>query len=83
MPTPIQGRLNIAGKWLEHGPGSFESRNPANHHDVIGVFPKANEELAAEAVAAARAAYPAWRRMSRIHRADCFDRLAQIIQRRS
>jgi aldehyde dehydrogenase (NAD+) len=81
MSSPIRGRLNIGGKWIERGTGTFESRSPANRNDLIGVFPTANDDLAAEAVKAARSAYPAWRRMSRIHRAECFDKLAQIIQR--
>src|SRR5205807_7873327 len=34
-----------------------------------------------EAVAAARAAYPAWRRDSRVRRGELFDNLAQIVKR--
>jgi aldehyde dehydrogenase (NAD+) len=37
--------------------------------------------VAHDAVAAARTAYPGWRRTSRIHRAECFDRLARLIDR--
>src|SRR5205814_3476903 len=36
---------------------------------------------AGQAVAAARAAYPGWRRTSRIRRAELFDNLAQLVKR--
>src|SRR5262249_5921202 len=38
-------------------------------------------EDAAKAIESARQAYPAWRRTSRIHRAELFDNLAQIVKR--
>src|SRR5712691_3307262 len=77
----ITGRHLIAGRWLAPPGGSFESRNPAHQQEVVGVFPRATPEEANEAVAAAREAFPAWRRTSRIHRADLFDNLAQIVKR--
>src|SRR4029077_1342699 len=49
--------------------------------EVIGVFPSAGSNEAEQAVAAARDAYPAWRRTSRIRRAELFDNLAQIVKR--
>jgi len=79
--TPIKGRHFISGSWIDSSSSTFPSTSPANHDDVIGNFPNGTPQLAEEAVAAARSAYPAWRRMSRIHRADLFDKLAQIIQR--
>lgn len=63
------------------GTHSFASRSPHRQSEVIGEFPSASPEEARQAVVAARAAYPAWRRTSRILRAECFDRLAQIIHR--
>src|SRR6185503_6808933 len=47
----------------------------------IGTFPRAGKEEAEQAVAAARAAYPAWRRTSRVRRAELFDNLAQLVKR--
>jgi aldehyde dehydrogenase (NAD+) len=78
-PTP--GRLYIAGQWRAPNGARLESRNPARLDDVVGVFPSATAADAAEAVAAARAAYPAWRRTSRIRRAELFDNLAQLVKR--
>src|SRR5581483_7188178 len=59
----------------------FPSVSPANLDEVVGTFPNATPAETAAAVAAASAAYPGWRRTSRIVRAECFDRLAQLIKR--
>jgi aldehyde dehydrogenase (NAD+) len=77
----ITGRNLISGRWLPAKGSSFESQNPARNTEIIGVFPASSPELATEAVAAARAAYPDWRRTSRIRRAELFDNLAQIVKR--
>lgn len=79
--TKVKGRHFIGGKWLDAGASAFSSRNPANLTESIGEFPSGTPELANQAVASARSAYPGWRRLSRIHRAECFDKLAQLIQR--
>ncbi len=79
--SPIPGRNLIAGRWLPVNGDGFESRSPAAASEVIGVFPSSPAPAANEAVAAARAAYPGWRRSSRIHRAELFDNLAQIVKR--
>src|SRR4051812_723657 len=76
----IPGRLLIAGEWRAPR-GDFASTNPANPDETLGTFPQSTPDEAADAVAAARDAFPAWRRTSRIHRAECFDRLAQLIKR--
>ncbi len=78
---PLVGRHFIGGHWLGPAGAQFESRNPAQLDEVLGVFPQASAREANEAVAAARSAYPSWRRTSRIHRAELFDNLAQLIKR--
>jgi aldehyde dehydrogenase (NAD+) len=75
------GRHYIAGRWLTPPGESFESYSPASLGEVIGVFPTATVEEADQAVTAARQAFPAWRRTSRIHRAELFDHLAQLVKR--
>lgn len=75
------GRHYIAGHWRDDGASTFSSINPANRHDVVGVFPAGTPGDAHQAVDAAHAAYPGWRRTSRILRAEAFDRLAQLIQK--
>jgi aldehyde dehydrogenase (NAD+) len=79
-PT-IHGRHCIAGKWLPVNGAHFDSRNPARIEEIVGVFPRATVSEANDAVAAARAAYPDWRRTSRIRRAELFDNLAQLVKR--
>jgi aldehyde dehydrogenase (NAD+) len=77
---PVDGYHLISGS-REVGANRFESRNPHDRREVVGNFPTATREEARQAVQAARQAYVPWRRTSRILRAECFDRLAQLIQR--
>ena len=81
MTSPINGRHYLAGQWRTPSGKTFVSTNPARLSETIGVFPLGTKADAGEAVAAAREAFPAWRRMSRILRAELFDRLAQIVKR--
>src|SRR5215471_10783482 len=77
----ITGRHFIGGRWVSPRGRTFESLNPARQDEIIGVFPRASKDEAEQAVTAARAAYQAWRRTSRIHRAELFDNLAQLVKR--
>ena len=76
----VSGRLFVGGEGLP-ARDDFADFNPANLSEVVGTFPNATPEEVAFAVDAARNAFPAWRRTSRILRAECFDRLAQLIKR--
>jgi len=78
--APISGRLLIAGEWSPTR-ADFSSTSPANLDEVVGTFPAAVPAEVTGAVDAARSAFPVWRRTSRILRAECFDRLAQLIKR--
>ena len=78
--APVQGRAFVGGEWLARR-DDFASHNPANLDEVVGTVPQATEAEVAAAVEAARAAFPAWRRTSRILRAEAFDRLAQLVKR--
>jgi aldehyde dehydrogenase (NAD+) len=80
VDTPVTGRHLIAGSWTGNGE-QFRSHNPARTDEVIGTFPRGTPADADRAVAVAREAFPAWRRSSRIHRAELFDNLAQLIKR--
>ncbi len=77
---PVTGRLFVGGEWSPPRP-DFASHSPARWSEHVGTFPQASAEEVSAAVAAARAAFPAWRRTSRVLRAECFDRLAQLIKR--
>ncbi len=76
--APVVGRNAVAGVWLPPR-DEFASRSPADLDEVVGRFPVATKQEATDAVAAAREAFPGWRRASRILRAECFDRLARLI----
>lgn len=81
MSAIVTGRNLIAGRWQSANGTRFESRSPARESEIVGEFPSSSAEQAKEAVAAARSAYASWRRISRIHRAELFDNLAQIVKR--
>jgi aldehyde dehydrogenase (NAD+) len=81
LTAPVTGRNLIAGEKIGPADGRFESHSPHDTAEIVGIFPVSTAADADRAVAAARAAYPAWRRTSRIHRAECFDNLAQLIKR--
>ncbi len=78
---PILGKHLVGGRWIAEATATFSSLNPANRDEIVGTFPGGTAELANQAVAAARTAFVPWRRTSRIHRAEHFDKLAQLIQR--
>ena len=63
-PTCIMGRHRVAERWFAPAGSQFESHNPAKWDEVLGVFPSGTAEDANEAVAAAREAFPGWRRTS-------------------
>ena len=81
MSTSFQGRHYLAGQWRSATGKTFTSSNPAHLSETIGVFPLGAKGDADEAAAAARKAFPDWRRTSRILRAELFDKLAQIVKR--
>ena len=76
----LAGRNYIDGRWEEAHGETFESRNPANIDELVGIFPRSGAEEVDRAVRAARSAFPQWRATSRVFRAECFDRLAQLIK---
>src|SRR5437867_926587 len=77
----MNGQHYLAGQWRQSTGKTFASTNPARLSETIGVFPLGTKADADEAVAEARRAFPAWRRTSRILRAELFDNLAQIVKR--
>ena len=79
--APVAGRHLIAGRWLPSSGSRFLSHNPHRVEEAVGEFPQASPEETAQAVATARAAFPAWRRTSRVKRAELFDNLAQLVKR--
>jgi aldehyde dehydrogenase (NAD+) len=73
----------IKGEWVEATGGkTFESRNPADHRDVVGIVPDSDEKDVDAAVRAARAAYPIWSSMPAPKRGEILYRAAEILAQR-
>jgi aldehyde dehydrogenase (NAD+) len=79
-----QGQSNyIAGKWrAAQGGATFESRNPANTNEVLGVYARSQQEDVAAAVAAAAQAYRDWRRTPAPVRGAVLERMGRLLEAR-
>ena len=79
VKTPTY-RLFIAGEWTESASGrTFESRNPADDRDVIGLFQQGSAADVAMAVSAAWAARPMWQRTPAPKRGEILYRFASLM----
>ena len=68
----------IGGSWVE-GASVSRNINPSNTDDVIGEYAQADREQALQAIEAAKAAMPGWRRTTIQQRADILDRIGTEI----
>ncbi len=64
------------------GRDTFEVRAPANHDTVLGTFQRATPEDVDRAVAAAKAAYPAWSKRPWQERVEIIRKAADLIRER-
>src|SRR4029078_8259897 len=70
----------VGGKWLTACPDrTFENRTPANHDDLIGVFPASSAEDVDAAVQAARSAFSAWRLVPAPKRGEVLYRVGGVL----
>ena len=73
----------IGGDWLPSATGAtFEDRNPAAWDEVVGVFPLSSAPDVDRAVAAARAAFPAWSAMPAPRRGEIIREATRLLQER-
>ncbi len=73
----------VAGQWRPAASGrTFENTSPADGRDCLGVFADSGAEDVAAAVAAAKAAFPAWKRLPAPKRGEILFRTAEILIRR-
>jgi alpha-ketoglutaric semialdehyde dehydrogenase len=73
----------INGEWVPaRSGGTFENQNPANSDDLIGRFAASSSEDVDAAVSAAAEAFPAWRGMSPIARANILYKASEILAAR-
>ncbi|HEX2482462.1 MAG TPA: aldehyde dehydrogenase family protein, partial [Methylomirabilota bacterium] len=77
----LHGNL-INGEWVRGGDVNRDV-NPSNVQEVVGEYARADAAQAQAAIAAARAAFPAWSRGNRQERADLLDRVGDEILRRA
>jgi acyl-CoA reductase-like NAD-dependent aldehyde dehydrogenase len=72
----------IAGDWVE-GAGVSRNINPSNTNDVVGEYAKTDKAQTVQAIAAAKAAFPAWSRSTPQERFDALNRVsAEILARK-
>jgi acyl-CoA reductase-like NAD-dependent aldehyde dehydrogenase len=73
----------VGGQWVAAESGEFfENRNPADTRDLVGLFPKSSSVDVEKAVAAAAAAYDAWRLTPAPKRGEALMRLGRILVER-
>ncbi len=72
----------IAGEWID-GSGVTRNINPSNTNDVVGEYAKADKAQTEKAIAAAKAAFPAWSRSTPQERYDALNKIsAEILSRK-
>jgi aldehyde dehydrogenase (NAD+) len=72
----------VGGAWVE-GSGASRNVNPSNTNDVVGEYGRASKAQTGEAVAAAKAAFPAWARSTPQVRYDALANVsAEILARK-
>jgi alpha-ketoglutaric semialdehyde dehydrogenase len=78
----IHAKNFIGGEWVE-SKDHTQDLNPSNTKDVVGEYPRASAADAEKAIAAAKAAFPAWSRSSIQERHDILRRIGdEIIARK-
>ncbi len=83
MSSEKSFRNFIGGRWVESASGeTFENINPADSNDCLGSFQRSNADDVAAAVAAAKAAYPGWRRTPPPKRAEILFRAGHLLTER-
>ncbi|HXF81435.1 MAG TPA: aldehyde dehydrogenase family protein [bacterium] len=78
----MEGRNFIGGRWSST-PKTYARRDPAHPDQVVAVYPQSDREVAAAALEAAWAAFPAWKQTPVIARARILQRAARILEGRS
>ncbi|HXG52117.1 MAG TPA: aldehyde dehydrogenase family protein [candidate division Zixibacteria bacterium] len=73
----------IDGRWRDARSGrTFENRNPANRHDLIGEFPASSAQDIEEAVCAAEKAARHWRLVPAPKRGERLYRVGELLRQR-
>src|SRR6266567_7642891 len=68
----------VGGEWVD-GSGLTRNINPSNTKDVVGEYAKADKAQTEKAIAAAKAAFPAWSRSTPQERYDILKKASDEI----
>ncbi|HEX6343187.1 L-glutamate gamma-semialdehyde dehydrogenase [Umezawaea sp.] len=79
VKEPLEGTLTIGGEQRAGGGPRFDVVQPHNHRAVLGTFTSATHQDTEAAIAAARAAAPAWQALSYDDRAAILLRAADLL----
>ena len=72
----------VAGEWVD-GSGITRNINPSNTQDLVGEYARADKAQTGKAIAAAKAAFPAWSRSTPQERFDTLNRISlEILARK-
>jgi aldehyde dehydrogenase (NAD+) len=82
-PTPVY-RNYINGEWRDSENGKTQhSINPANKNEIVGIIPDSSKQDLEDAVAAAKAAKLAWRKLAGVQRGNFLFKVADIMESRT
>src|SRR3954470_11902886 len=74
----------IGGEWVAaRGGATFETRNPADTSETVATFQKSDADDTRQAIAAAKAAQPAWAAVPAPKRGEILYRAANILESRA
>jgi 1-pyrroline-5-carboxylate dehydrogenase len=79
VKEPLEGTLTIGGEQRAGGGPRFDVVQPHDHRSVLGTFTSATHQDTEDAIAAARAAAPAWQALSFDDRAAILLRAADLL----
>lgn len=83
MAPPRVCKNYINGEWVPSASGhTFDNVNPANTHELVGIFQKSNQQDVDHAIQAAKEAYKSWRLTPPPKRGDILYRAARLLVER-
>ena len=83
MAPPRVCKNYINGEWVSSASGhTFDNINPANTHELVGIFQKSNPQDVDTAIQAAKEAYKSWRLTPPPKRGEILYRAARLLVER-
>src|SRR5208337_166064 len=83
MAPPRVYKNYVNGEWVTSASGhTFDNINPANTHELVGIFQKSNQQDVDYAIQAAKEAYKSWRLTPPPKRGEILYRAARLLVER-